>query len=150
MQPARTADPLRRPWAVWLALCVAVLGALAPPLSHALHATRGQSSQWVEICTSNGPRWMALGQSVDTRTGTVATDASPLSGSQSSVPDTPAMLEHCPFCLLSFDRLAPLPNTEVHFFTAPGKAVLPPAQSTFCVVATFSPLPPSRGPPAIS
>jgi hypothetical protein len=52
--------PLRRPWAVWLAVLVVVLGALAPTLTHALMLATGQVSQGVEICTSQGPRGSSL------------------------------------------------------------------------------------------
>ncbi len=144
MLQAHATDKLRRPWAVWLALCIACLGALAPTLSHALHAARGQDSQMVEVCTINGPRWMALGSVVDL---TAIADAPDLSAADRSEPAEPSVLEHCPYCLLSFDRLAPLPRARSFFFAEPGD-VLPPAQrQTLVVVTHFAPVPPSRGPP---
>jgi hypothetical protein len=143
MQQARATDKLRRPWAVWLALCISLLGALAPTLSHALHAARGQSSQMVEICTSNGPRWMALG---------LASDAPTLSANtpDSSQSDPSAVLEHCPFCLLSIDRAAPLAQVYSFHFAEPGPMLFAAAGPTFVVVTRFDPAAPPRGPPAIA
>jgi hypothetical protein len=147
-QQARATKTLHRPWAVWLALCIALLGALAPTLSHALLAARGQNNPLVEVCTSTGPRWMALGVAAD-----FAADASQ-QGSASdndALPDQPAaVLDHCPFCLLSVDRLAPLPEAGVKFFAAPGRAVAPQAPLTSFVVTFFAPSPPPRGPPVFS
>ena len=49
---------LHRPWAVWLAVLIAVLGAIAPTVTHALMLATGQSPQGVEICTTEGTRWV--------------------------------------------------------------------------------------------
>jgi len=146
-QQAHATDTLRRPWAVWLALCIALLGALTPTLSHALHAARGQDSQMVEICTINGPRWMALGSVTDF---TSDSDAHDLNASGNTVPALPSVLEHCPFCLLSFDRLAPLPIVFLYQFAEPGVVLPPTPRMTFFAVTSFAPVPPPRGPPAAS
>jgi hypothetical protein len=53
-------DLLRRRLAVWLAVLVVGLGALAPTVSHALVLMRGGSPAAVEICTPAGPRWLTV------------------------------------------------------------------------------------------
>ena len=53
--PSQMMKALRRPVAVWLALCIALLGALVPTLSHALVWARGDAAP-VEICTTTGQR----------------------------------------------------------------------------------------------
>lgn len=152
MQQAHATDKLRRHWAVWLALCIAFLGALAPTLSHALHAARGQDSQMVEICTINGPRWMALGMAAEL-TGTSQLSGAPTlsaNNPDSSQSDPRAVLEHCPFCLLSMDRAAPLPQVYSFRFAEPGPMLPVAAGPTFVVVTRFDPAAPPRGPPAAS
>jgi hypothetical protein len=109
------ANMLRRPWAVWLALCVALLGALAPTVSHALSWARGGNAGLVEVCTSTGPRWMALPGMAERASNTPLEDAQ-ASSSVSALtmqPDGPrpaTVLDHCPFCLLFADRIAPPPQ----------------------------------------
>jgi Protein of unknown function (DUF2946) len=124
---------LDRPWAVWLALCLALLGALAPTVSHALVWVQGGQTPLIEVCTSDGPRWIALSNASE-----------PVSND----PATEAALDHCPFCLLMADRMAPPPQPLPLSFAAPGQAgvsapppaVVLPAQ----VLAAAQP----RGPPA--
>jgi len=130
----RPMTTLRRPWAVWLALCMALLGALAPTVSHALNWAQGQQTPLIEVCTSAGPRWMAL---------STAPDPAP------SDPATATLWDHCPFCLLMADRVAPplqpLPlcfSASDHAgVPAPPPAVVLPAQ----VLAAAHP----RGPPVL-
>jgi hypothetical protein len=135
MLQQRHFETLRRPWAVWLALCMAMLMALAPTLSHALNAARGQGGQMIEVCTSNGPRWMALGQVIPE-----PTDAT-------SAPASPPVLDHCPFCLLSAERALPPPDNWAHHFIAPGDHEVPTLAQAFFFVNHFSPLPPPSDPP---
>lgn len=108
------ADRLRRPWALGLALLLAVVGALAPTLSHAIVWARGDVAPWVEVCTLSGPRWAPLASTQNARP-----DASSPSEFQTDAPDGPApalALDHCPFCLLFTDRAAPPPHSFVHIF----------------------------------
>ncbi|MBP9906094.1 MAG: DUF2946 family protein [Rhodoferax sp.] len=134
----------QRPWALWLALLLALFAALAPTVSHALNWSRGDTAAWVEVCTSTGPRWMALAPSPD-RAGD--TDFSALAAASSDAPDSAQILEHCPFCLLLAERAAPPPSAWPADFVASGHALAPaPAPQQF--LPTFiAPAPPSRAPP---
>jgi hypothetical protein len=128
----------RRLWVGRLALLLALFGALAPTVSHALNWARGQAPSLIEVCTSQGPRWMALGQP---------------SERQSEPPnpsDAATVFEHCPFCLLAADRLAPPPAAPVHLFlTGATYEQVAPAPLFFAVTHTH-PSPPPRGPPLSS
>lgn len=131
-RPARPLfQRLRHHVMVWLALLVAWFGALAPTLSHALAWAGGSAPPLVEICTSNGPRWVALKAGTD-------------------VPDVPASSvhpEHCPFCLHASDRLAPPPRVCGADFGGPGDPVAPTARLACVPVTHRAPVPPPRGPP---
>lgn len=152
---SRMTNHLRRPWAVWLALCIALLGALAPSLSHALVWARGDASAMVEVCTSSGPRWMALsalaGQptTVAQSTDLLGTgDPAPTSFAEQA-PGSAVGLAHCPFCLLMADRLVLPSQPQALSFAAPGQAVVPepptPNTSPARIIAAAHP----RGPPAL-
>lgn len=128
----------RRFWVGQLAWLLAVFGALAPSVSHAVNWARGGGSALIEVCTSAGPRWMALGLAGD------------LQSEAPKQPDAATVFEHCPFCLLAVDRLAPPPAALVHVFLA--NAIyqqVAPAQ-IFFVVTHIDPSPPPRGPPLSS
>jgi hypothetical protein len=45
----------------WLALFAMLAAVLLPTLSHAVHAAKGDSI-WVEVCTAQGARFVALGE----------------------------------------------------------------------------------------
>lgn len=130
---ASTACAARSSWVLWLALWLALFGALAPTVSHALTWAHGDREPLIEICTSAGPRWMALSTTAE------------------AVPSDPTgavVLDHCPFCLLMADRLAPPPQLQALFFAAPGHAVVPdcqpPGDFSTRIIAAAQP----RGPPA--
>lgn len=129
-----TASASRPSWVLWLALWLALFGALAPTVSHALSWAHGDRQLLIEICTSAGPRQMALAN---------ASESIP------SDPTSAVVLEHCPFCLLMADRLAPPPQLQALFFAVPGHAVVPdcPPPSYFParIIAAAHP----RGPPAL-
>ena len=134
MTPTRRRHPLHRPWVVWLVVLVAVLGAVAPTVSHALVFANGPSQQGFEICTSQGSRWVISDRDVSTD------NSDPL-----QMPA--ATLDHCPFCLQSTDRVAlingPLPN---HFMVQGGQPEPPVWKVVFySEERTFAP--PPRGPP---
>lgn len=94
--------------AVWLALAAMLLGAFAPTVSRALAAARSDGAPMVEVCTSEGPRWVPL---APTSADTLMADAS--HGQESAL-----SLDHCPFCLLVAERLGPPPAASMHFFNA--------------------------------
>jgi hypothetical protein len=120
---------LRRPLAVWLALLIAVLGAIAPTLSHGL--VRTGDVPLVEICTSLGPRWVALTDAPDSPDGQ----------------ESALQIEHCPFCLHASDSVAPPPNVRLHDFSVLGEPVVPTLGQAFLFIAQTALVPPPRGPP---
>jgi hypothetical protein len=124
-------SPLRRPLAVWLALLVAVLGAIAPTLSHGL-ALKG-AVPLVEICTSLGPRWVALSDSPDSPDGQ----------------ESALHIEHCPFCLSATHSVAPPPHVSLHDFGVSGEPAVPALRQAFLFVAQAVLVPPPHGPPGI-
>jgi len=138
-----SATPPRR-WALWLALLLALFGALAPSVSQALNAARGGNTGLIEVCTSSGPRWMALGPLATEADFSAASAAPPL-------PDAPVsaqVFDHCPFCLLLADRAAPPPASWPHRFLAAGPAAAPVDPQPNFYPPFSAPTPPSRAPPA--
>ncbi len=76
-------------WLAWWLLAVMLVGALAPTVSRARAATQGLTGvTWMEVCTTQGMRQVAVSDSQDPSPATVVVD-------------------HCPLCVLSLDRLAP-------------------------------------------
>jgi hypothetical protein len=130
--PLRT--PLHRPWAVWLAVLIAVLGALVPTVSHALMLAKGQAPQGVEICTSAGPRW------VDADVAASADDFAPLPGS--ATPPT-----HCQFCLQTTDRAVSIDDPLPYLFLVQDGQRESPVWQAFFYAITHTFAPPPRGPP---
>lgn len=120
---------LRRPLAVWLALLIAALGAVAPTLSHGL--ARAGDVPLVEICTSLGPRWVALTSSPDSPNGQ----------------ESALHIEHCPFCLHATHSVMPPPHVSLHDFGVLGEPVAPPLGQAFLFIPQPARAPPSRGPP---
>lgn len=106
---------------VWVALWIAVFGAFAPTLSHALVWARGGTSPIVQVCTDTGPRWVAL------KTSTDSPDA----------PQAARTLEHCPFCLLFADHVAPPPSPLGHLFAKPGDFEAPLIRPFFFLPPPF-------------
>lgn len=141
MSPNRTLTSnalSRRLWVGRLALLLALFGALAPTVSHALNWVHGDGPSLIEVCTSAGPRWMALGQASERQSDSTQT------------PETAAVFDHCPFCLLATDRLAPPPVAVVHAFIGAARYELVAPAPTFFVVTHTQPAPPPRGPPLFS
>jgi len=131
-----------RLWALWLALLLAVFGTLAPTISRALNFTRSDRIDMLQVCTSSGPRWMALGQVPDS--ASFSDSGSPLP----QAPEAPAQtLDHCPFCLLLADRAAPPPQPWLATFALPGQAVATAISPTGFLPTFAAPTPPSRAPP---
>lgn len=146
MTPTRQPQALARsPWVLWLAVCLALFGALAPTVSHALQWARGGAQAGlVEICTTSGPRWMALAASP-----AEAVPIDPVSSTASGEPVLPATLAHCPFCLLLAERMAPPTQLQVMFLTAPGHAVVPESPPPSFLPAQITAAAHPRGPPAL-
>lgn len=122
---------LRQPLAVWLALLIALFGALAPTLSLATSGTRDSAQTMVEVCSSTGSHW-------------VATDASP------DFPDGPgssALSKHCSFCLHQADRVLPPPQALLQGFGTEGEHVAPTIGQAFLFITLPARVPPPRGPP---
>ncbi|MBT3067744.1 DUF2946 family protein [Rhodoferax sp. U11-2br] len=130
---------LRRPRVVWLALWIALLGALVPTLSHALVWARGDAAL-VEICTTTGQRWVVVAQAP-------ADGAMPTSDA-SGDPASAQGLKHCPFCLLSAERLSTPPPPPFVPLVLPGQAVPAQSRQLFASLLLFVVTPPPRGPPA--
>jgi hypothetical protein len=117
---------LHRLVVAWLAVLLALFAALAPTVSHALaldHATQG-----IEICTSAGAQIIPA----DSPTG----------------PESTKLMDHCPFCLLQADRVAPPPSPVAYLFLVQsGQQEGPVSQAFFFVPHPYSPAAP-RGPPS--
>jgi hypothetical protein len=127
----------RHLWVVWLAVLVAVLGAIAPTVSHALVFANGLTQQGFEICTSQGSRWVI---------------ADPDGSTDNSDPmQLPAAtLDHCPFCLQSTDRVAWINEPLTYPFLVQDGEREPPVWQAFFYSATHGFKPPPRGPPDLS
>jgi hypothetical protein len=148
---------LRRPLAVWLAVLIAFLGALAPSVSHALNAADHKSAGLVEVCTSTGPRWVALNQppiQVQTQPQFITALADKTNQFQTDSPAGPESVSssvHCPFCLLSTERAVPPPHAFLlHFFSVSGEQEKPTFEQAFLFFTDFAFTPPPRGPPLFS
>ncbi|MES2879733.1 MAG: DUF2946 domain-containing protein [Pseudomonadota bacterium] len=132
MSPSLHFALLRRPLAVWLAVLLVVFGALAPTLSHALVLARSDvSPMMMDVCTSTGLHEVADTASTDSPDGQEAV----------------VSLAHCPFCLLSSDRVAPAPHPLLHLFAVLGEPEAPTVRQAFFYATPFALAPPPRGPP---
>ena len=130
---------LRRPWALWLALLLAVVSALAPTLSHGLAADHGGAMALQDICASNAPDRLADASTPD-QPASPASPETPLAGG----------LNDCPLCLLAQDRLAGLPPGPVQLLVA-GLLPEPPRAGPLVIRRVAVALvPPARGPPNFS
>lgn len=125
---------VHRPWAMWLALCVLVLGALAPTVSRALAGR--DAGPALEICTAQG--------------GAVWVSASPESSDEGAADGQTSLpsLEHCPFCLQATDRSAAPPPHQPYLFLEIGGNQARPVRQAFFFVFDIQRAPPARGPPA--
>jgi hypothetical protein len=121
---------LRRPWAVWLAVLIAVFAALAPTVSHALARTYRVASMETDHCSSVG-----LMPTAANSTG--STDG------QGSA----AALVHCPLCLHVTDRVALLPVVALPPLLLPDASPPPRVQQVFFFSTYLAHAPPPRGPP---
>lgn len=148
------------PWMRWLAVLIAVFGALAATPSHALALARSSGPAWAEVCTSTGAHWMmpdktanaapritGIDASADTRSGIAATPVSTdFTDEHKSLPP----LLHCPLCLLLADHAAPASPFSSPFFVAPETLDKPAVRPVLFFFTRFAFGPPPRGPPEFS
>jgi len=84
----------RRALSSWIAILAVLLNALMPTVSVALENARSpltaRSSNWTEVCSTQGTIWVRL-----------AADGSLIEQTSQRPADAPASLhvEHCPYCL---------------------------------------------------
>lgn len=123
---------LSRPVAVWLALVIAMLGALTPALVQARLLGRGGSADGMQVCSSAGVKVGAL--KLDAQRG------------QDSAP----VRDHCPLCLPQLERAAPLPQARISGLPSWGKSAPPDLQPRFYGAPGGVLVPPPRGPPAFA
>jgi hypothetical protein len=123
---------LRQPLAVWLALLIALFGAIAPTLSVAMGGTGSSVPAMVDICSSGGDHAATAENAADT----------------TSDPTTGLFVRHCPLCLHAADRVLPLPSAAIAFFGMLGEPVSPATEPAFAFITPPARVPPPRGPPA--
>jgi hypothetical protein len=85
-----------------MAILAVLMGLLAPSLGHALAA--GAGDRWVEVCSTQGSRWIQTG---DDGTG--------------RAPGSAHASEHCAYCSPHAPALGPVPEA-VHGYLAVGLA----------------------------
>lgn len=86
------ATPGHRRRIAWIALIAFWALALVPTVSRALAFASGDGA-WAEVCTAQGARLVAL------------------EGRDSPLPQASPALDHCEFCSLGLDNVAPPPAT---------------------------------------
>ncbi len=77
----------------WIAALAILLASLAPSLSHAVASATG--TNWIEVCTTQGSKWIAAGEDSSER-----------------APASAHVLEHCPYCSLHAPDLALPPAND--------------------------------------
>jgi hypothetical protein len=128
---------IHRPLAAWFALCIALVMALAPTVSHALAWSQGSGGQLIEIFTATGSRMVPA--------DTALSSADSPAGQESAL-----SLSHCPLCLHTADRCAPPPNPLPYLFQVQGGQQEAVVWQAFFFVTQFAVTPPPRGPPLAS
>lgn len=77
----------------WIAALAILLASLAPSLSHALAS--GSGANWIEICTTQGSKWIAAGEDGSER-----------------APASAHVLKHCPYCSVHAPALGLPPSND--------------------------------------
>lgn len=131
MTPHPSLAPLRRARWIWLAVLLAVFGAVMPTVSHALAG--GASAATMEVCTSTGMAWVDAHGPGDA------------SGQEAS-----AQPMDCAWCLLSAAPVFPVPQAVGALSVEPGALPAPAVQLPFFRLAFAALAPPPRGPPVVS
>jgi Protein of unknown function (DUF2946) len=127
----------RRPLTVWLALFVALLGAVVPTVSHAVVWQQGGSDIGFEICTSDGSRWVNGGSAG------AAPEVLPTDSPGKKIVHS---LNHCPFCLLVADDSGPIPQLFSPIFSLDAAAAVVVFEPRF-LVSALNRQTRARGPP---
>ena len=89
-------NTITRRFAAWIACCAMLFAALAPSISHAMSAARGDA--WTEICSADGVKMV---KAMDGQGDPAAGDVDKSSGH----------LEHCPFCATHPSSVTLLPGS---------------------------------------
>lgn len=97
-----------RRFAGWIATVAILLASLAPSLSYALGSVNGSS--WIEICTSQGSKWVEDG-----------------SDGTSSGPAAGHVFEHCAFCSTHVPALGLPFSLGLVLLPTEGHGTFPPA-----------------------
>lgn len=113
-------------------LVAMLLAVLAPAISRALASTR-VAGDWVELCTSQGMRWVQL-----------MTDGT--AGEPFSAVDLMHALDDCGHCALTTERFAPLQLAPPLVPQTDGTWGVP-LHHTATPHALYAPSPGARGPP---
>lgn len=114
-----------RPWAVWLALCVALVGALVPTISHAVAWSEGGAPGYGAICT------------------TADTSKQP-----TNLPGSMAQSVHCAYCLFANDSCTLPPAQLTYLFLPQGQSREVAISDASDYAASLYRLAAPRGPPA--
>lgn len=126
-----------RPWAVWFALCIALVMAIAPTLSHALASNQGAGRNFMEVCISTGTRLVPL-------------EATSASAASSTEQEAGLTLSRCPYCLTNVASLG-LPPAPLPFVTlALLRFEVPPLQLEIPRVLIAWRAPAARAPPSLN
>jgi hypothetical protein len=129
------------PRLAWAALLAMLAMALLPALSHAMTRAVGGDVAWVEVCTAQGMRLVALPSGPAAPGGLAA---------ETPAPDplqAAAHLEHCAWCTLAPDQ-APPPALPADGLRWPTHGLPWPAVTVSPPEAPEHHLPLPRGPPA--
>ena len=97
-------SPKRQRTQVWVALLAILLAALVPTASRSLAWSSAAHATWIDVCTTDAPRNEADALSAAPKINAASRGA------------THSPLDHCPFCLLTTDRLGPVPHLLSHLF----------------------------------
>jgi hypothetical protein len=100
---------ITRRFAAWIACFAMLFAALAPSVSHAMSAARGDT--WTEVCSAAG---IKLVKAIDAQADTADADQAPVH------------LEHCPFCATHPASVALLPGSAWSVPLIAGRDTYPP------------------------
>ncbi|MBP6008876.1 MAG: hypothetical protein KA740_14390 [Rhodoferax sp.] len=137
---------LRQPLLLWLALLIAVFGAITPTRSHPHVGQQGEVLA-MAVCTSTGMCWLVAEPPPP--------DASSLCSAQTvqtDNKDAPAagrIWDQCPLCLIFGFFGAAAAHVWVADFATQGAPVLALFAQVVFHFDLFLPLPPPRGPPVL-
>jgi hypothetical protein len=104
---------ITRRFAAWIACCAMLFAALAPSVSHAMAAGRGQL--WTEVCSAAGIKLVQADSA-----------SSAIDGHGDADTLASAHLEHCPFCAIHPVDLGLLPGSAWSMPLLAGRDTYPP------------------------